>query len=271
MKTALVALALATTASAAFAGRACDDTPLSIGQIEKGMALAQATHQALEESGASVVVLARAGQELSEYGLRWSHLGLAYRDTSFGAPRWRVVHKLNACGTSTADLYRQGLGDFFLDRPARYEAIYAVLRPEVQRILLATLHSNRHAAALHSNRYNMLAYPWSGTYQQSNQWVTETLAAAAAPGQVFDRASAQTWLQKTGYEPTVLHLPTIKRLGARISMANIAFDDHPTSARMAGRISTTTADSVFAWASRIGVAGPAIYVPLGERSFFLRR
>ena len=44
------------------------------------MALALATERALDASGADVVVLARAGQDLSAYGLRYSHLGFAYRD-----------------------------------------------------------------------------------------------------------------------------------------------------------------------------------------------
>ena len=75
-------------------------------QVEQGLGLAQATLQALDASGAEVVLLARAGQDLSKYGLRWSHLGFAYRQDGV----WRVLHKLNHCGTDESALYRQGLG-----------------------------------------------------------------------------------------------------------------------------------------------------------------
>ena len=44
-------------------------------------------------------------------GCGWSHVGWAYKD----GEAWRVVHKLNQCGTPRGDLYRQGLAEFFLD------------------------------------------------------------------------------------------------------------------------------------------------------------
>lgn len=240
----------------AHAGRPCEDKKPTLAQIRQGMNLAQATAEALDRSGAQVVLLARAGQDLSEYGLRWSHVGFVYRDTlGSGAdakPVWRVMHKLNQCGTAVADLYRQGLGEFFMDNPVRYEAAYAVLKPELQEALLPMLRENARAAALHTSPYNMVAYPWSTEYQQSNQWALETLAAAAAPREVFNRPQAQAWLRRQGYTPTDLRLSTAKRLGARIGMANVAFDDHPSARRFAGHIDTTTADSIFSWLVRSG-------------------
>ncbi|WP_343632492.1 DUF2145 domain-containing protein [Roseateles sp.] len=255
----IVSFALLAT-TPAHAGRPCEDKKPTLAQIRQGMNLAQATAEALDRSGAQVVLLARAGQDLSEYGLRWSHVGFVYRDTLGGdqggsseaKPVWRVMHKLNQCGTAVADLYRQGLGEFFMDNPVRYEAAYAVLKPELQEALLPMLRENARAAALHTSPYNMVAYPWSTEYQQSNQWALETLAAAAAPREVFNRPQAQAWLRRQGYTPTDLRLSTAKRLGARIGMANVAFDDHPSARRFAGHIDTTTADSIFSWLVRSG-------------------
>ena len=82
-----VCLATAATALAAHAGRSCEAKPPSIDTITRAMTLAQHAAQALDASGAEVVVLARAGQNLSEYGLRYSHLGYAYRDHGV----WRAV------------------------------------------------------------------------------------------------------------------------------------------------------------------------------------
>jgi hypothetical protein len=97
----------------------------------------------------------------------------------------------------------------------------------------------------------MVAHPWAQTYQQSNQWAIETLAMAYEPA-ASDRRRAQAWLQLQGYRPAVLRLSATQRLGARLTSANVAFDDHPDAQRFAGRIETVTADSVFVWLARSG-------------------
>lgn len=251
MKRPCVALLLAAAAAQAHAGRACEPKAPEARNIERAMVLAERTARALDASGAQVVVLARAGQDLSEYGLRYSHLGLAYRDGT----RWRVTHKLNQCGTAHADVYRQGLGEFFLDDLHDYRAGFVVLRRDVQARLLATLTDNRRLAQLHTPRYNMVAYPWAQAYQQSNQWALETFAMAMAPN-AATRERAQAWLQLQGYQPTTLRLSAFKRLGARVSAANVAFDDHPNDKRFSDRIETVTVDSVFTWLARSGLGDP---------------
>lgn len=112
----------------AHAGRSCEAAnPPKLQSVERGLTLAERTYKALEASGAKVVVLARAGQDLSKYGLRYSHLGFAYQQPDGrGGHVWRVLHKLNECGTADAALYRQGLGEFFLDDPGRFEAAWVV-------------------------------------------------------------------------------------------------------------------------------------------------
>lgn len=249
------ALALAGTAQA---GRPCDETPMSASAVERGLALAERTQAALETSGATVVLLARAGQDLSAHRLQWSHLGLAYRDGDGPGAPWRVLHKLNHCGTAEAAVYRQGLGLFFLDSPFRYEAAFLPLAPALAAQLRPLLQDNTRGTRLHEARYNMLAYPWATRYQQSNQWAVETLAMAA--GGAADRAQAQAWLRAQGYQPTVLQLGPLTRLGARATRANVAFDDHPNDQRFADRIATMTVDSVFAWLPRTGLTGAVVTV-----------
>jgi hypothetical protein len=261
----LVALALAAAIAgtllplSALAGRPCEEKPVTVDEVKRGMALAEATARALDASGAQVVVLARAGQDLARYQLAWSHLGFAYRGGDGPDSHWRVVHKLNHCGTAEGAVYRQGLGEFFLDRPHRYEAAFVVLASAAQASLLPVLRSNAEAARWHEPRYNMLAYPWAQKYQQSNQWAIETLAGAMDPAAArhSGRGPAQAWLRAQGYEPHVLRLGAMTRLGARAGMAHVAFDDHPNHKRFADRIETVTADSVFEWLARSG---------LGERA-----
>jgi hypothetical protein len=247
---------------AAHAGRPCEEQPPTTAQVEQGMELALATAQALDASGARVVLLARAGQDLSSYGLQWSHFGLVYRDETAGA--WRVLHKLNDCGTALSGIYRQGLGEFFLDQPHRYEAAFVVPTPAVQQALLSSLTAAEPPLRLHEPRYSMVAYAWGQQYQQSNQWALETLALSLRPER-SDRGAAQAWLKAQGYQPTDLRLRTVTRLGARLTRANIAFDDHPTGRRLAGHIETVTVDSVFDWLQRAGLGAAPVRVGLPAR------
>ncbi len=253
---ALLAASLGLVAPPATAGRPCEERPATVTEVTRGMALAEATARRLDATGAQVVVLARAGQDLSSYGLRWSHLGFAYRDGDGAHALWRIVHKLNQCGTADAALYRQGLGEFFLDRPFRYEAAFVELSAEAQARLLPLLRDNAAVTRWNEPRYNMLAYPWALRYQQSNQWALETLAGAM-DADASSRRQAQAWLRLRGYEPTTLHIGALTRLGANVTRANVAFDDHPNRQRFADRIETVTVDSVFRWLARSGLADRA--------------
>lgn len=264
MKPLLMTLALTASllaAPAAQAGRSCDAKAPTTQSITSGLAMAERTLASLEgdyqRSGTQAVLLARAGQDLSKYGVRYSHLGIAYRTTNVqGEPVWRVLHKLNECGTRVSAIYRQGLGEFFLDDPWRYEAVWLAPAPEVQARLLTLLEDPARATRLHHRPYNMVSYAWGRQYQQSNQWVIETLAAAMAP-QITTRDQAQAWLQFKGYEPATLKLGPLTRLGGRVGSANIAFDDHPGDKRFSDRIETVTVDSVLSWLPRtdLGVPG----------------
>jgi hypothetical protein len=252
-RAAAVGTALLLAAIHAQAGRSCEAVAPTVDAVQRSMRLAENTAQMLDQSGANVVLLARIGQNLSAYGLRYSHFGFAYR-TAQGAP-WRVVHKLNQCATATSDIYRQGLGEFFLDDMFEYEAAMVIPTPAVQAKLLPALHDDARVAQLHTSAYNMLAYPWAVKYQQSNQWAIETLAMTQDPA-ASTRERAQSWLKLHDYQPTTLKINAMKRLGGRITAANIAFDDHPNEKRFSDRIETVTVDSVFAWLNRSGLGGP---------------
>jgi len=245
-----LAAAIVGTAPAAHAGRSCEARKTTPQTVERAMVLAEKTLASLNTSGEKVVLLARAGQDLGKYGVRYSHLGLAYQlPDGQGGMTWRVVHKLNSCGTSESAIYRQGLGEFFLDDLWRFEAAWIAPAPQAQAQLLALLQDPARLTAMHHKPYSIVSYAWGRKYQQSNQWAIETMAAAAEPG-VATREQAQAWLQFKGYEPTVLKLGPLTRLGARVSAANVAFDDHPDAKRFSDRIETVTVDSVFAWLQR---------------------
>jgi hypothetical protein len=238
---AVLVLAASLLGSAAHAGNACEEKKPQASDFIQGMALAQRTRAALEQTDAQVVLIARVGQDLSKYGVRYSHMAYAWRDHPQG--RWLVVHELNQCGTATSNLFNEGLGNFFLDGMFAYEARIVVPGAAVQQRLAAMLASNT-PQRMHAARYNMLAYPFKTAYQNSNQWLLESWAAAMSDFPVTDRTQAQAWLKLANYQPITLHIPTMTRLGGRMFRANIAFDDQPFDRRMAGQIDTVTVESV---------------------------
>lgn len=240
VKTILALAALLAAAPAAMAGRSCEQRKPSVATIRQGLTLAQHVQQQLDASGARVALLGRQGQDLGRYGVQYSHMGWAYQ-----APtgQWRVLHKLNDCGTARSHVYRQGLGEFFLDDLWRYQAVVVVPTPAVQQALLLALSNNEQPLALHEGAYSMVSYAWGTRYQQSNQWALETLALAMEPARIHSREQAQGWLRLQGYVPTDLRLGALTRLGGRIAQANVAFDDHPAQQRFAGHIETVTVDS----------------------------
>ncbi len=252
------------------AGRSCEaEHPPQAQTVVRGLNLAERTQAALDASGQRVVLLARAGQDLSKYNIYYSHFGFAYQQPQVTADGksghvWRVMHKLNQCGTADAFVYRQGLGEFFLDDLWRYEAAWVVPTREVQERLLPLLldsgESSR-ALILNAKPYSIVSYAWGRKYQQSNQWAIETLALAMEP-QIKTREQAQAWLQFNAYEPATLHIGPLTRLGGRATAANVAFDDHPNEKRFADRIETVTVDSVFQWLQRAGLGGAPVTLKL---------
>ncbi|NMG75671.1 DUF2145 domain-containing protein [Aromatoleum diolicum] len=252
--TALLVAVATWLAPPALAGQPCTERRLTADELVRSLELAARTAAALERSGARAAIVARAGQDLREWGLRYSHIAIAYRDgdAAGGHGAWRVVHKLNHCGSDRASLFRHGLAEFFGEDLYDFEAGIVTLEPAAGAVLAARLRDNFTVARLHEPRYNMLAYAWATRYQQSNQWALETLAHVLEPA-ATDRHRAQAWLRLRGYQPTTLHINAVRRLGARVGSANIAFDDHPAARRFSDRIDTVTADSAFDWLMRSGL------------------
>ena len=237
------------TSNPALAGRSCQERPPTPMVVQKGLQLALKTQQVLAQSDTTVALLGRVGSDLSAYGLRYSHAGFVWRNHPKG--QWLVVHALNHCATATSAVFDEGLGNFFLDDPFAYEVLVVIpardTQEKLRRLLSSTLSDQLHQAA-----YNMLAHPWSTRYQNSNQWVLELLAAAFAPaGLVTSRAQAQQWLRQQGYIPSEVQVSALQRLGARLFSANVQFDDHPFSDRIAGQYQVVTVESVVRFLNRL--------------------
>ena len=74
------------------AGQACEEKLPSAEEMRQSFTLALKVREALDKTGAQVVILGRAGQDLSKYGLRYSHAGIIWRDHPEG--RWLALGRL---------------------------------------------------------------------------------------------------------------------------------------------------------------------------------
>lgn len=238
----ILLISLCVFSTLATAGTACSDKPQSAETMHKAFQLAIKTREALDASGAQVALVGRVGQDLSKYNLRYSHIAFVWRDHPQG--RWLAVHELNQCGTAQSALFNEGLANFFFDDMFAWDALIITPSVELQAQIVAQLKNTSALQNLHQPHYNMVAYPFSTQYQNSNQWVLEVLASAMNGTPQASRNNNQQWLKQAGYKPSMLRIPTLQRLGGRMFKANVAFDDHPNGDRYAGKIEVATVDSV---------------------------
>lgn len=278
--TRLWAVALVTLSFAspfAMAGKGCAPGEIEPAELMQALELAELTRQTLAKANAQSAIIARVGQDLSSYGLRYSHLGIVYQthsatpstaDAKDASPasatvpvsdtaaktanpalnlaQYKVLHELNECGSDRSGLYREGLGNFFLDDVFAFEVLI-LIPPPPQQALLASALQGPHALAMHHANYNMLAYPFDTTYQNSNQWGLELLSMVMQPSEVTDRKSAQRFLQQRGYKPGEIEVDPLSRLGASMFRANVSFTEHPLKQRLNGRYQVVTVESVDAF------------------------
>ncbi|MGZ9711362.1 DUF2145 domain-containing protein [Glaciimonas sp. GNP009] len=174
---------------------------------------------------------------------------------------WRTMHLLNACGTATSAIWKEGLANFFLDDLFSFDSLLMIPSPAAQKKILAKLSNPADYLALFTPHYNMLAYPFASRYENSNQWVLELLTVMLAENVKIDgREKAQQWLKLMEYEPTTLALGPMTRLGGRLFRANIAFDDHPGKRRYADQIDIVSVVSMTHFLKKIDPAAKLIFV-----------
>ncbi len=241
-------------AGSALAGTACSDAPPKPASVQQAFQAAYRMHQRLEVLQPRIALIGRVGQDLSKYGLRYSHIAFVQKDAASG--QWRTTHLLNACNSNQSALWQEGLANFFLDDLFAYEALLIIPSAAIQEKLQAIVGNNERIKSMHQPLYNMLAYPFSEKYENSNQWALELFAMALSQQAginppVTTRQQAQQWLKLTNYVPSTLKLNALTRLGARVFKANVTFDDHPDARRFADLIDTVTVESIATYIKQV--------------------
>lgn len=230
----------------ALAGKACEERVLKADNLVHALSFTDRVVQILNTvapNEGQVVLLGRVGQDLSKYNQKYSHGAYAYKENG----SWTLKHELNICSSDESALFEEGIGNFFLDGMHKYETTIVLFKEPYNTNLLNLLKDNSLATKMHHGKYNMLAYPFSTKYQNSNGWLLETFGLSLIDSTIrenFKRKEVQDMLKNISYEPTTLKIGAALRLGARITKANIAFDDQPFGERMSGNIQTVTLDGM---------------------------
>jgi hypothetical protein len=245
-------------ASASQAATFCDrGNEISATEQDRQLQVVAVARRALEASGASAALVSRSGTDLSRFGLRYSHSGIALKD-SRNSP-WSVRQLYYACDLSQAKLYDQGLAGFLLSagrtEPIRLSIVTLPAREGAR--LAASALDNRRALALLSPRYSASAYAFSTRYQNCNQWVAELMGFAWAPrddnaaGDPPTRQQAQRWLKDLGYDPAPVVVPSHTVMFAAQFVPLIHSDDHPIEDLYAMRLKVSTPAALEAFAHRL--------------------
>jgi len=230
-KLALAALTLCASAGAwaglpTFCERAQD---ITAEEQDRVLRFAGVVKQELERSGARAAVIARAGTDLSRFGLLYSHAGIALKDNP-GSP-WAVRQLYYACDESRPRLFDQGVPGFALgaDAPARGHMSLLFLPDDKERLLVQAALDKPLALALLAGKYSANAYAYGTRYQNCNQWVAELIASAwgRLDGLSSPREQAQAWLREQGYAAGPVKIPSHALMFAGQFVPLVHLNDHP--------------------------------------------
>lgn len=206
--------------------------------------------------------MARAGLDLTRFGLLYSHAGIALEDPVDGS--WAVRQLYYACDESRPRLFDQGVSGFALgaDTPGQGHVTLLFPPPADAARLGAAARDKRLALGLLADRYSANAYAFATRYQNCNQWVAELLASAwgGLGGASADdagadpvapaRTRAQAWLRARDYAQAPLRVPSRLTLFAGQFVPLVHVDDHPVDDLYALALHTSTPDAIEAFVRR---------------------
>lgn len=221
------------------AGQDCEVKALDALTAQRAFELAYKTQQTLQQLNVEAAFIARVGQDLSKYGLHYSHFGWVKRNAD---GHYNIVHLLNDCGSDQSDIYIEGLANFLLDDVHQFEVMLIVPDAQLQQQLKTAL-AGPLPKQMHTPDYSLLAYPFATEYQNSNQWGLELLAAVKLGQASSSRKVAQAYLEQAGFVGDYVAVDPLKRIGAGMFKANVSFTDHPLRERLKGSYQFVSVES----------------------------
>ena len=270
----VLAALLTLIADGAHAGmpRLCEQgVELSAQQKDRRLQLVAQLKHELQRSGQAVALVARSGVDLARFDLRYSHAGIALRDSP-NTP-WSVRQLYYACDEQRPRLFDQGLAGFLLaadDLPSAHVTLL-LPPPEAAQALAAAALDGALALSLLAADYSANAFAFSTRYQNCNQWVAELLAAAwGGLGPQPTRGQAQAWLQVEGYAPYRFEgRPLLYQLARLVPLVH--HDDHPEDDQAAAVFRVSMPDSLQAFVAQRWPQTQRIELCHDERRLVVRR
>lgn len=187
----------------------CDQETVSFDwpQTHRLFTLAARIEQLLAASGRDSVLVSRSGTDLKEFGLNYSHMGVASRDNPLVA--WGVTQLYYACKDGHSSLFDQGLTDFVAEQRSDFVRLSLVFLSPARSQQLHRMIVGDRAMALQllAAHYSANAFPFSTLYQNCNQWLIELMATAWSDTPLLNRSEAQRWLMNNAYNPSRVRLP----------------------------------------------------------------
>jgi len=254
LRPALAALAFC-AANGAWAGipTFCERTKeVSAADQDRVLRFAAVVKRELESSGAGVALVARAGTDLSRFGLLYSHAAVALKHNP--ASPWAVRQLYYACDESRPRLFDQGVAGFALgaETPASGHMSLVFLPEDDGALLEKSALDKPLALSLLAGQYSANAYAFSTRYQNCNQWVAELLASAwgRLDGAGAPREQAQTWLRAQGYTPGPVKVPGHAMMFAGQFVPLLHMNDHPVEDLHALALRVSVPESIEAFVRR---------------------
>lgn len=197
---------------------------------------------------AAVALVARDGTDLSRWGLRHSHAGLALRAHPRGP--WTVRQLYYDCESGAPRVFDQGLAGFAHGSrlPDRGFLSLTLLPGEAALALESAALDDAAALGLLHQRYSANAYAFSERYQNCNQWLAELMALAW--GGARTRGAAQAWLREAGYEAQVVDVGWLGWLWLSRLSPWLHLDDHPEEDRARARLRISLPQALHDWLVR---------------------
>lgn len=228
-------LPTAVSPALATASNICDRTqPLQASEQDRLLRFAGLVREQLNASGEDVVLISRAGLDMSLFDIRYTHAAIGWREAD---GRWTIRQLYYDCENGHPHIFDQGVAGFVMgieNATVGYISI-VTLPPDAAQALHRTVLDAPVALQLLATTYSANAYAFGLDYQNCNQWVAELMGVAWGELPAGDdlRAQAQLWLQRAGYapEPVVIRPGWLIHAAAAIPFVHV--DDHPSADRKA--------------------------------------
>ena len=270
----LGAFLAASAQAASLAENVCGrSTPLTAAQHDRLLRVAAIVREELAAAGRPVAVVSRSGLDLSRFGLRYSHAGLALADGA-GAP-WAVRQLYFDCEERRPRLFDQGLSGFIsgTSDPSTGYLSVLLLPPSAAQTLAAAALDRPRALRLLASEYSANAHAWSLRYQNCNQWLVELMGAGFGdlPDGPDLRARAQAWLRASGYLPAAVDAGSHWVKFASAFVPWLRLDDRPEDQRYSLVFQVSVPASIEAWARQRWPDAQRVQVCHAEARVVVRR